>query len=85
MAEMADATREQSLGIAQVGQAVSLLDTVTQQNAALVEEAAAAAGNLADQTDRLTSAIAIFKLPEAVTRREAANTTYKKLEKSSGY
>jgi aerotaxis receptor len=63
MAEMADATREQSLGIAQVGQAVSLLDTVTQQNAALVEEAAAAAGNLADQTDRLTSAIAIFKLP----------------------
>ena len=63
MAEMADATREQSLGIAQVGQAVSLLDTVTQQNAALVEEAAAAAGNLAEQTDRLTNAIAIFKLP----------------------
>ena len=64
MAEMTDATQEQSLGIAQVGQAVSLLDTVTQQNAALVEESAAAAGNLAEQTERLTSAIAIFKLPE---------------------
>ncbi len=63
MAEMTSATKEQSLGIAQVGQAVSLLDTVTQQNAALVEEAAAAAGNLAEQTERLTSAIAIFKLP----------------------
>ena len=70
MAEMADATREQSLGIAQVGQAVTLLDTVTQQNAALVEEAAAAAGNLAEQTDRLTSAIAIFKLPHIEGMRD---------------
>ncbi|OIP19357.1 MAG: chemotaxis protein [Comamonadaceae bacterium CG2_30_57_122] len=63
MAEMTAATREQSLGIAQVSQAVNLLDTVTQQNAALVEEAAAAAGNLSEQTDNLTSALAVFKLP----------------------
>ena len=76
MAEMTDATREQSLGIAQVGQAVNLLDTVTQQNAALVEEAAAAAGNLAEQTDRLTSAIAIFKLPNIESGRDAANAAH---------
>lgn len=63
MAEINETTREQSLGIAQVGQAVNLLDTVTQQNAALVEEAAAAAGNLFEQTDNLTNALAVFKLP----------------------
>ena len=63
MAEMSGATREQSLGIAQVNQAVSLLDTATQQNAALVEEAAAAAGNLSEHTEHLTGALAIFKLP----------------------
>jgi aerotaxis receptor len=61
--EMSASTSEQSLGIAQVSQAVSQLDTVTQQNAALVEEAAAAAGNLFEQTKRLTSSIAIFKIP----------------------
>jgi aerotaxis receptor len=65
MAEMTAATREQSLGIAQVNQAVSLMDTVTQQNAALVEQAAAAAGNLAEQTERLTNALAVFKLPQS--------------------
>jgi aerotaxis receptor len=63
MGEMRDSTREQSMGIAQVSQAVTQLDNVTQQNAALVEEAAAAAGNLSEQTGRLTSAIAIFKVP----------------------
>ena len=65
MVEITAATREQSTGIAQVNQAVGQLDTVTQQNAALVEEAAAAAGNLSDQTTRLTNAIAIFKLPDS--------------------
>jgi len=63
MTEMTAATREQSLGIAQVSQAVNLLDTVTQQNAALVEEAAAAAGHLSEQTDNLTSVLAVFKPP----------------------
>ncbi|MDD2879126.1 MAG: methyl-accepting chemotaxis protein [Rhodoferax sp.] len=69
MMEMTAATREQSLGIAQVNQAVGLMDTVTQQNAALVEEAAAAAGNLADQTERLTNALAVFKLPRGESDR----------------
>jgi methyl-accepting chemotaxis protein len=63
VSEISDATREQSLGITQVTQAVSQLDTVTQQNAALVEEAAAAAASLHDQTERLTNALAVFKVP----------------------
>ncbi len=62
MTDMSAATQEQSLGIAQVNQAVGLIDSVTQQNAALVEESAAAA-SLAEQTDRLTNALAVFKLP----------------------
>ena len=71
MVEITAATREQSLGIAQVNQAVGHLDTVTQQNAALVEEAAAATGNLSDQTVNLTNAIAIFKLPGDTARGAA--------------
>ena len=63
VSEMSDATREQSLGITQVTQAVSQLDGVTQQNAALVEESAAAAGSLSEQTEHLTNALAIFKVP----------------------
>lgn len=85
MAEMTDATREQSLGIAQVGQAVTLLDTVTQQNAALVEEAAAAASQLAEQADRLTGALAIFKLPTIeVIRGSAHATTIRQPSPNSG-
>lgn len=64
--EITTATREQSTGIHEVNQAVAQLDTVTQQNAALVEQAAAAAGNLSEQTDNLTNALAIFKVPGGV-------------------
>jgi aerotaxis receptor len=63
MTEMSGSANEQNMGIAQVNQAVGQMDTVTQQNAALVEEAAAAAANLFDQTNRLTNAMAIFKVP----------------------
>ena len=63
MREISTAADQQSLGIAQVNQAVSEMDTVTQQNAALVEQAAAATGNLSTQMDQLTNALAIFKLP----------------------
>ena len=62
MEEIASATREQSSGIVQVNQAVSELDSITQQNAALVEEAAAAAGSLAEQADSVASALAVFRL-----------------------
>ncbi|MBP6903348.1 MAG: HAMP domain-containing protein [Burkholderiaceae bacterium] len=60
--EISSASREQSGGIAQVGHAVSQLDQVTQQNAALVEEAAAAAESMKHQARRLNDAVAVFRL-----------------------
>ena len=60
--EIASAVHEQSSGIGQVNQAVAQMDQVTQQNAALVEESAAAAGSLAQQAQRLTNSVAVFKL-----------------------
>ncbi len=61
--EISDASREQSAGIEQVNRAVVEMDQVTQQNAALVEQAAAAAHSLKDQVDVLREAIGSFKLP----------------------
>ena len=61
MAEITVASKEQSQGIDQVNQAVNDMDQVTQQNAALVEEAAAAAASLQDQARRVTEALSVFK------------------------
>jgi methyl-accepting chemotaxis protein len=60
--EISNATQEQKQGIGQVSNAVSQLDQVTQQNAALVEESAAAADSLSQQTGRLVDAVSRFKL-----------------------
>lgn len=60
--EISDASREQSLGIEQVTQAVTQMDDVTQQNAALVEEAAAAAESLEEQARGLVEAVGTFQL-----------------------
>ncbi|MCX7220967.1 MAG: chemotaxis protein, partial [Burkholderiales bacterium] len=49
-------------GVSQVNDAVTQMDEVTQQNAALVEQAAAAAASLNEQTFRLTKAMEVFKL-----------------------
>jgi len=62
MSEIKTATHEQTNGISQVGQAVSEMDRVTQQNAALVEESAAAAESLSQQAQVLMSTVARFKL-----------------------
>ena len=62
MTSMSDAAREQAGGIAQVNDAVSEMDTVTQQNAALVEEAAAAASSLHEQANRLSALVGVFQL-----------------------
>jgi methyl-accepting chemotaxis protein-1 (serine sensor receptor) len=62
MGEISAASEEQSSGIDQVNRAVSQMDEVTQQNAALVEEAAAAAGSLQEQAERLAEAVAVFKV-----------------------
>lgn len=64
VAEIAAASEEQSSGIDQVNTAVSQMDEVTQRNAALVEEAAAAAVTLDQQTESLLSRVAFFKLDE---------------------
>ncbi len=56
------AAAEQSDGIAQVNAAISQLDQMTQQNAALVEQSAAAASSMKDQAHRLASVVATFKL-----------------------
>jgi len=60
--EIGNATLEQTSGIGQVSQAVTQLDQVTQQNAALVEQSAAAAESLKHQADRLVQAIGAFRL-----------------------
>ncbi len=65
MAEIASASQEQSAGIEQIKRAIDEMDQVTQQNAALVEEAAAAAGGLQEQSVQLAQAVSIFKLGDA--------------------
>jgi len=64
MGEIAAASQEQSSGIEQVARAVTQMDEVTQQNAALVEEAAAAAQSLEDQAAKLRQAVAVFQLDD---------------------
>ena len=62
MGEISAANNEQSLGVSQVGEAVTQMDQVTQQNAALVEEMAAAASSLKSQAKELVQVVAVFKL-----------------------
>lgn len=62
MGEITAASREQTIGIEQVNLAVSQMDQVTQQNAALVEEASAASDSLQDQASNLAGLVATFKL-----------------------
>jgi len=66
MAGISASSLEQSTGIDQVNQAVSQMDQMTQQNAALVEEAAAAAASLHQQTRQLSEAVAAFEISPAV-------------------
>ncbi|HIC7968295.1 TPA: methyl-accepting chemotaxis protein [Enterobacter ludwigii] len=74
MGEIASASDEQSRGIDQVGLAVAEMDRVTQQNASLVEESAAAAAALEEQASRLTQAVAVFRIQqEQMKAREQAS------------
>lgn len=63
MGEISTASHEQSAGIEQVNVAIARMDEMTQQNAALVEEAAAAAESLHTQAEKLSSVVGTFKLP----------------------
>ncbi|CAN7640608.1 methyl-accepting chemotaxis protein [Pseudoduganella sp. LjRoot289] len=75
MQEISTASREQSIGVDQVNQAIAHMDQVTQQNAALVEEAAAAANSLALEAGGLTQAVSLFKFGQRALagQRAAAN------------
>ncbi|MDY0310373.1 MAG: methyl-accepting chemotaxis protein, partial [Castellaniella sp.] len=64
MDEISSASREQADGISQINSAVNDMDNVVQQNAALVQEAASAAGSLQDQAEHLSAAVAAFRLQE---------------------
>jgi methyl-accepting chemotaxis protein len=83
MHQISAASSEQSTGIEQVNQAIVSIDDVTQQNAALVEQAAAAAQSMRDQADLLAQAVSVFKLagtphsarPPAPARRLPARLT----------
>ncbi|CDG80863.1 methyl-accepting chemotaxis protein [Janthinobacterium agaricidamnosum] len=72
MSEITAASHEQSTGIGHVNQAITEMDGVTQQNAALVEQAAAAAGSLQDQAGNLAQLVSRFELEEAAPVRPAA-------------
>jgi len=62
ISEITTASTEQSHGIGQVNQAVNSLDQMTQQNAALVEQSAAAAASLKEQASKLTQSMAVFRI-----------------------
>jgi methyl-accepting chemotaxis protein len=69
--DIAEASREQSDGIAQVNQSIVQMDEVTQRNAALVEEAAATTQSMRDETDSLLRAVSAFKLAGDAARSTA--------------
>jgi aerotaxis receptor len=62
MSEITTASKEQSIGISQVGQAVAQLDEMTQQNAAMVEQSSASAISMGDQAQRLVAAVQVFSV-----------------------
>jgi len=74
MEEVAIASAEQTDGIEQVNRAVAQMDDVTQQNASLVEQAAAAASSLQEQAARMEELAANFKLKPGLTAGEARHT-----------
>lgn len=94
MGEVTAASQEQSAGIDQVNQAITQMDQVSQQNAALVAETAAAADSLQEQAQNLMQVVAVFKLSEdsgaigretelGIGRRRAAASTPARVAKHS--
>ncbi|MBC7685184.1 MAG: HAMP domain-containing protein [Bdellovibrionales bacterium] len=72
MSEIASASREQTVGIEQINSAISQMDEVTQQNAALVEQAAAAAASLEDQAASLANVVSTFNVGTSGTGKARA-------------
>ena len=76
MGEISAASSEQSTGVAQVGEAITQMDQATQQNAALVEESAAAADSLQRQAQELVQTVAVFRLNPGQVAAPVAPATY---------
>jgi methyl-accepting chemotaxis protein len=72
MGEITSASQEQTAGIEQINMAVAQMDQVTQQNASLVEEAAAAAESMQEQAAQLAQIVAVFKLDDAASHTKHA-------------
>jgi methyl-accepting chemotaxis protein len=72
IADIATASTEQTAGIEQVNKAVAEMDDVTQQNAALVEESAAAAQSMQEQAEALARVVGFFRLDEAPAQANSA-------------
>ncbi|MCE4517892.1 methyl-accepting chemotaxis protein [Xanthomonas hortorum pv. vitians] len=85
MGEISAASQEQSVGIEQVNITVTQMDETTQQNAALVEEATAAARSMEEQAGQLTEAVAVFKIAQTSTHSaRSVPTASSKLSLVSG-
>ena len=65
VADISSASAEQNAGVGQVSEAISQMDQATQQNAALVEESAAAAASLRGQAQQLVQAVSTFRLSQS--------------------
>jgi methyl-accepting chemotaxis protein len=83
MGEISAASGEQHRGIEQVNVAISQMDEVTQQNAALVEEASAAAQSMASQASTLREVVSTFKLPAAHETRTTASHAPKSVARAA--
>ena len=81
MSEIASASDEQSRGIDQIGVAVTEMDKVTQQNAALVEQSAAAAASLEEQAGRLTQAVSVFQIQAGELKSNVKTSTVVPLQR----
>jgi methyl-accepting chemotaxis protein len=82
--EIAAASKEQSDGITQVNQAVTNIDQITQQNAALVEEATAAARSMEEQSEALVQSVATFKLTKEGGGERRGSSTPTQTERANG-
>lgn len=81
IAEITNAGKEQSLGIEQVNQAIAQMDTVTQQNAELVQQATSAAQSMQSQATSLSHLVSVFVLkshPETQVRPQVTSTAPRK-------
>lgn len=80
MGDISAASREQSQGVSEVGEAIQQMDQVTQQNAAMVEEMAAAAASLNAQAQELVATVSVFTLSDRDVNFEPPTSTQKALQ-----